>query len=172
MQNISPFFSFFRTGKSCGKNYRDVPRIVGFVVIKTGGHENLAGGRWLESVEGLRRPFGRSPQPPLVRRLALICLNMPEERSWSRCFYLPLPVFSSPHKGKTGREEWTEWEDGPREPPHPPHTHSPQQTWVYISWCIMSVPVWQSYVSFVGELGRACSGWPGTLELTGSTYWL
>lgn len=76
------------------------------LVIKIARQCNLVYVQWLESVEALRQvleQLGRSPQSPLIRCLVLICLSAPEERSWSRCFHPPLPVFSFP-QGERERE--------------------------------------------------------------------
>lgn len=136
------------------------------LVIEIAGQCNLVDVQWLESVEALGQlleQLGRSPQSPLIRCLALICLSAPEERSWSRCFHPPLLVFSFPQEEKRemDTERKREWEESPGVTAF----GSPLPTSPYkcTSSFIMSVPVrltdrW--LICWLG--GRDQLRWPGT----------
>lgn len=111
------------------------------------------------ALKRLLEQLERFPCSPLIRRLPLICLSAPEERSWSSCFCLPLLVCTFP------TEETRDGQSAALVPPTIPPSSTHSSTHVYI--LIYNEHVCpQSCVSFVAE-GEGLAG------MTRETYkWL
>lgn len=127
-------------------------------VIKIAGQYNQVYVQGLGSVEVLWRfleHLRRSPWSPPIRCLALICLSVPEERSWSRCFRLPLLVHSFPREeerqgdGQSGRKVLVLL------PASLTYTHV-HPIYIYIWVCLSN-----RAVSYLLVRGSDWLGWPG-----------